>query len=238
MTPNVTAFIFARGGSKGFPGKNVAPLAGKPLIAHAIEAAKAANSVGRVVVSTDDEGIAETARKWGAEVPFMRPAELATDTAPEWLAWRHALDAVDAAGGPPVDVFVCVPTTAPLRVPEDIDACVERFLQGDVDVVLTVAPATRNPYFNMVTVDGAGRAALVIPSAEALHNRQAAPAIFDITTVCYAARPAFVREADDMFAGTVGAVEVPPERAVDIDTALDLAVAEALWKARDDGDRP
>lgn len=236
MTPNVTAFIFARGGSKGFPGKNIAPLAGKPLIAHAIEAAARAETVGRIVVSTDDEAIAETARKWGAEVPFMRPAELATDTAPEWLAWRHALDAVDAEGGPPVDVFVCVPATAPLRLPADIDACVARFLKGDVDLVLTVTPAARNPYFNMVTVDDAGHARLVIPPAEAVHNRQAAPVVFDITTVCYAARPAFVREADNMFAGTVGAVEVPGPRAVDIDTALDMKVAEALWKARDDGD--
>jgi N-acylneuraminate cytidylyltransferase len=234
MSENVVAFIFARGGSKGFPGKNIAPFDGKPLIAHAILAARAARSVGRVIVSTDDERIAAVAREWGAEVPFMRPAELAGDCSPEWLAWRHAIDAVDAAG-PKVDVFVSVPTTAPLRQAADVDACVARFREGDVDVVLTVTPAARNPYFNMVTVDGERHAHLVIPPDKTVHTRQTAPKVFDITTVCYVVDPAFLRRADGLFAGRVGVIEVPAERAVDIDTALDLKVAEALWEAMGDG---
>jgi len=171
----------------------------------------------------------------GGRVPFIRPAELAQDDSPEWKAWQHAIDAVDAGPGPKVDVFVSVPTTAPLRIAADVDACVARFLKGDVDAVLTVTPAARNPYFNMVTVDGDGHAALVIPPATSLHNRQSAPRVFDITTVCYAVRPAFLRGADHLFDGVVGAVEVPAERAVDIDTALDLKVAAALWGARTDG---
>jgi N-acylneuraminate cytidylyltransferase len=235
MSENVVAFIFARGGSKGFPGKNIALLAGKPLIAHAILAARAAHTVGRVVVSTDDEKIAAVAREWGAEVPFLRPAELAGDKSPEWLAWRHAIDAVDTAPGPTVDVFVSVPTTAPLREAADIDACVARFREGDVDVVMTVTPAARNPYFNMVTVDAKRHAHIVIPPDKTVHNRQAAPAVFDITTVCYVASPAFLRRADNLFAGRVGVIEVPAERAVDIDTSLDLKVAEALWRAKADG---
>ncbi len=234
MSENAVAFIFARGGSKGFPGKNIAPLDGKPLIAHAILAARAARSVARIVVSTDDEKIAAVAREWGAEVPFMRPAELAGDRSPEWLAWRHAIDAVDAAG-PKVDVFVSVPTTAPLRQPADIDACVARFREGDVDVVMTVTPAARNPYFNMVTVDGKRHAHLAIPPEKTVHTRQTAPKVFDITTVCYVVDPAFLRNADGLFAGRVGVIEVPAERAVDIDTALDMKVAEVLWKARGDG---
>jgi N-acylneuraminate cytidylyltransferase len=234
MSENVVAFIFARGGSKGFPGKNIAPFDGKPLIAHAILAARAARSVGRVVVSTDDEKIAAAAREWGAEVPFMRPAELAGDRSPEWLAWRHAIDAVDAAG-PKIDVFVSVPTTAPLRQAADVDACVARFREGDVDVVMTVTPAARNPYFNMVTVDGERHAHLVIPPEKTVHTRQTAPKVFDITTVCYVVSPAFLRRADGLFAGRVGVTEVPAERAVDIDTALDLKVAEAIWGARTDG---
>jgi N-acylneuraminate cytidylyltransferase len=234
MSENVVAFIFARGGSKGFPGKNIAPFDGKPLIAHAILAARAARSVGRVIVSTDDERIAAVAREWGAEVPFMRPAELAGDRSPEWLAWRHAIDAVDAAG-PKIDVFVSVPTTAPLRQAADVDACVARFREGDVDVVMTVTPAARNPYFNMVTVDGERHAHLVIPPEKTVHTRQTAPKVFDITTVCDVVDPAFLRRADGLFAGRVGVIEVPAERAVDIDTALDLKVAEALWEAMGDG---
>ena len=85
------AFIFARGGSKGLPGKNILPLAGKPLIAWSIEHAKAVKRIGRIIVSTDSQEIADVATQYGAEVPFIRPDELSSDTSPEWLAWRHAL---------------------------------------------------------------------------------------------------------------------------------------------------
>ena len=221
-------FIFARGGSKGFPRKNVAPFRGKPLIAHAIEAGLTARLVDRVVVSTDDEEIADAARQWGAEVPFMRPAHLASDEAPEWLAWQHALETVEQMGGAPVDLFVSIPATAPLRVAADVDACIDHFNAGDFDVVLTVTPAARNPYFNMVTLDPDGRAQLVIPPETTVHRRQSAPAVFDITTVCYVVRPAFLKTAGGLFDGRVGAVTVPYERSIDIDTATDLRVAEAL----------
>jgi CMP-N-acetylneuraminic acid synthetase len=231
MSGQVIGFIFARGGSKGFPRKNLAPFQGKPLIAHAVSAGLEAPSIDRVVVSTDDEEIADTARQWGAEVPFLRPAELATDTAPEWLAWRHALDAVEPSADGGIAAFVSIPPTAPMRQPADVDACVARFMKGDVDVVLTITPANRNPYFNMVTVDDAGLAQLAIPPDKTVHNRQSAPPVFDITTVCYAVRPQFLRDREDLFAGRVGTVEVPAERAADIDTELDLKIAEALAEA-------
>ena len=113
---NITGFIFARGGSKGVPRKNVRSLCGKPLIAHAIDAALGSRFIQRVVVSTDDPEIADVARRYGADVPFLRPAELATDTAAEWLCWRHAIQFVNAeAGRLPLDLFVSVPATAPLR---------------------------------------------------------------------------------------------------------------------------
>lgn len=229
MSGALTAFIFARGGSKGLPGKNLHPLAGKPLIAHAIETALAAQRVGRVLVSTDDPAIADAARAWGAEVPFMRPAELAADDSPEWLAWRHAIQTMDDIDGAPLDVFVSVPTTSPLRQACDIDACIARFDDGDVDVALAVTEAHRNPYFNMVTVDGQGHAGLVIAPEALHHRRQDVPAVYDVTTVCYVARPAFVMTANGLFEGRVGVSRVPRERAVDIDTPLDMTIAEALY---------
>lgn len=222
------AFIFARGGSKGVPGKNLRELAGKPLIAHAIECAKAAKSIDAVVVSTDDEEIAAAAREWGAEVPFMRPADLAEDDSPEWLAWCHAIDWLEQEQERKTGVFVCVPTTSPLRSPEDIDACVERFKQGDVDVVLTLTPAARNPYFNMVTLNDEGLASLVIQRQRQVATRQKAPEIYDITTVCYAANPDFIRNSTGLFDGRTGAVNVPQERALDIDTEWDLKIAKAI----------
>ena len=229
MKPNIVGFVFARGGSKSVPRKNIRSLAGKPLIAYAIETARASQLIDRVIVSTDDTEIAAVARQFGAEVPFMRPVELAQDDSPEWMAWQHALRAVDVPG---LDVFVSLPPTAPLRNAEDVDCCIQALLNSDADIVVTVTPAARNPYFNMVVMDPAGCARLVIPPEKALQNRQNAPPVFDMTTVAYAARPAFVLRASSLFEGKVRAVVVPRERAVDIDTELDFSVAEALMQKR------
>ncbi len=229
MKPYVVAAIFARGGSKGVPRKNVRPFAGKPLIAYAIEAAHASKLIDRVIVSTDDAEIAEVARRCGAEVPFVRPSALAQDDSPEWMAWQHAIRTLHGNDGPrPWDVFVCVPTTSPLRKVEDIDACISKLLSGDADIVITVRNAERSPHFNMVTLNERGVAHLVIPPQRATSRRQDAPAVFDITTVAYAARPSFVLSATGMFQGVVQAVVVPTARALDIDTELDFRVAELL----------
>ena len=229
MNPYVVGFIFARGGSKGVPRKNIRPLAGKPLIAYAIETAFASELIDRVIVSTDDEEIAKVAQGYGAEVPFMRPQELACDDSPEWLAWQHAVRTLEATeNGPKMDVFVCIPPTSPLRAVEDVDACIQTLLESDADLVITVKPAERNPYYNMVVLDGEGYARLVIPSDQPIHQRQAAPSVYDITTVAYAARPEFVLNANSMFEGKVKAVVVPAERALDIDTQLDFKFAEFL----------
>ena len=109
------AFIFARGGSKGLPGKNIKMFAGKPMLAHSIEMAMNIDEIERVFVSTDDSEIADTALRWGAEV-INRPGELAQDNSPEWLAWQHAIRTIRSAKGEPkIDVFVSIPPTSPLR---------------------------------------------------------------------------------------------------------------------------
>jgi CMP-N-acetylneuraminic acid synthetase len=144
------AFIFARGGSKGLPGKNIRPLSGKPLIAWSIQHALVVKRIDRVIVSTDSDEIAETARQYGAEVPFMRPAELAVDNSPEWLAWRHALNYLKESTGTLPEAMVSVPTTAPLRLPIDIENCLDEYEKGDADIVITVTDSYRSPYFNMV----------------------------------------------------------------------------------------
>jgi len=228
VKPYVLGAVFARGGSKGIPRKNLQLLAGRPLIAHAIVAARAAQSIQRLVVSTDDAEIAYIARRYGAEVPFMRPAELAQDDSPEWSAWQHVIRTLEAMeAGLKIDVLVSVPSTSPRRVPADIDACVETLLQGDADAVITVAPTTRSPCFNMVTLEG-GYARPVMASAAILHRRQDAPPIFDVTTVAYAAHARFVLAAPGLFAGKVAAVIIPRERAIDIDTKFDLEMARLL----------
>jgi CMP-N-acetylneuraminic acid synthetase len=227
-------FIFARGGSKGLPGKNIKPLAGKPLIAHSIATALACPSLGSVIVSTDDPAIASIAKEHGAEIPFTRPSELATDTAPEWLAWRHGIEWVRAHRGP-FGVFVSLPPTSPFRAVEDVEACVAS-LRADpaTDVVITVREAERNPYFNMVKLDGSGYASLVVDSNQKVSRRQDAPAVFDITTVVYAARPDFVLNANSLFEGNVRTVLVPSERSLDIDTPYDFMLAKCIAKMRND----
>lgn len=229
MNPAIVGIIFARGGSKGVPRKNIRLLAGKPLIAYAIETARASRFIERVFVSTDDPEIAQIAQHYGAEVPFLRPYELAQDDSPEWSAWQHALRTLEELQVvTKIDVFVSIPPTSPLRQVEDVDACVSALLESDADLVITVKRAERNPHFNMVVLDEAGNASLVIPPAKTIMQRQAAPQVYDMTTVAYAAHANFVLSADSIFAGKVKAVTVPPERALDIDTELDLAIAECL----------
>lgn len=229
MSPYVVAFIFARGGSRGVPHKNVRLLAGKPLLAHAIEAAFASELIDRVIVSTDDAEIAEIAQKYGAEVPFLRPKELARDDSPEWFAWQHAVQALQASERrQKIDVFVCVPATSPLRRTSDVDSCIQTLLDSNADIVIAVKPADRNPYYNMVVFDREGYARLVIPPVQPIYHRQAAPSVFDMTTIAYAARPDFVLGASSMFEGRVKAIVVPRERAIDIETELDFKFAEFL----------
>jgi len=230
------AIIPARGGSKGVPRKNLRLLAGKPLIAYAIGTALASRLIDRVVVSTEDAEIARVAEQYGAEVPFIRPRELALDDSPEWSVWQHAIQTLEASGNDfKTEVFVCIPPTAPLRAVEDVDACIQMLLRGDSDIVITVKPAERNPYFNMVVLDEKGYGRLVIQPEKPVYQRQAAPRVFDVATVAYAARPEFVMRAKSMFEGKVKAVVIPAERAVDIDTELDLKFAEFLLEHLEPG---
>ena len=203
-------------------------IAGKTLVGHAIQVALSSPRIETVIVSTDDPIIADIARDEGAEVPFIRPAELATDIAPEWLAWRHAIDWFERERGP-FEVFVSLPPTSPFRNIHDVEACIDALLADPAaDSVITVRAAERNPYFNMVSLNLQGYATPIISSELEIARRQDAPEAFDITTVAYVTRPAFIRSANRLFDGKVRSVLVPPERALDIDTPYDLELAQAL----------
>lgn len=225
---NVTGFIFARGGSKGVPRKNIRKLAGKPLINYSIETALASRFIDRVIVSTDDLEIAETAVEAGAEVPFMRPAKLAGDDSPEWLSWQHAIKEIRKSGHD-FDLFAAIPATSPLREVQDIDKCIMCLAEDNTaDAVITVCEAQRHPSFNMVTLDDNMCADLVLPGGEKIFRRQDASVIYDITTVAYVARPDFILNSESIFEGRVKAVVIPRERALDIDTEFDFKIAQFL----------
>ena len=224
------AFVFARGGSKGVPGKNIKFLGNKPLLAYSIEMARNLDHIERTFVSTDDAEIAKIAREWGAEV-IDRPPELAQDNSPEWLAWQHAVTHVEQKYGK-FDVFVSLPTTSPLRSKDDVQACLLA-LSSEVDVVITVTEASNNPFFNMVSIDDKGRACLFNDGQEIYIRRQDVPMAYNMTTVAYVIRAEFVMKAQGVFDGVVKAVEVPQERAIDIDTPVDFEIARCLINNRD-----
>ena len=221
-------FIFARGGSKGLPGKNILPLGGKPLIAWSIEQALGVQRIDRVIVSTDSDEIASISKQYGAEVPFIRPADLATDESPEWLAWRHGLEYLKKERGAMPEIMVSLPATAPLRSTSDVNNCLDEYEKGGADVVITVTSAHRSPYFNMVRANLDGTYGLVSAPSLAIERRQDAPMVYDMTTVCYVVNSEFVMSRDSIFEGRVKAVHVPIERAIDIDTLLDFQIAEVL----------
>lgn len=227
----VYAFVFARGGSKGLPRKNALKLGGIPLIAHSILKAKQVSAISKVFVSTDDPELTEIAQRYGAEV-IERPAELATDTSSELDAWRHAVEFL-AARGEQFDVFVSLPATSPLRSVRDIQDCIEA-LDEKSDTVITVTAASRNPYFNMVIKNSDGSCEIMNKSEGGYSRRQDAPEAFDITTVAYALRPDHILAGRGVLQGRVRSVEIPKERAVDIDDIWDFKLAEEIFKMNKD----
>ena len=223
------AFVFARGGSKGLPRKNLLTIAGLPLIAHGIQLAHKLKDVEHVFISTDSSDIAEIGVAYGAEL-IERPAELASDSAPEWLAWQHSIRTVQERYGS-FERFLSLPATAPLRILEDVERCLDA-LRPDIDLVITMAAAHRSPWFNMVTVGSEGNVKLVAIDGD-VQRRQDAPVCFDVTTVAYVARTQFILQASNMWQGSVAGVEIPVQRSIDIDTQLDFDIARFLmeqWK--------
>ena len=223
----LTAFIFARGGSKGVKNKNIYPVAGKPLIAHSIQSALSSQSVSRVVVSTDEAQIAEVSRQFGAQV-LARPPELAADATPEILAWRHAIDSLpELFMGDKPQPFISLPATSPLRASADVDAAVARFHSHPCDILFGISPAHRNPYLNMVTIDAQGFISVAIPGSAAV-RRQDVPDMYDVTTCVYVGNAHYIQSCSRLMEGRVGYVVIPPERALDIDSHYDLHLAQLM----------
>ncbi|WP_445946103.1 acylneuraminate cytidylyltransferase family protein [Shewanella sp.] len=224
------AFVFARGGSKGLPGKNIKPLAGKPLLQYSVETALACPSIDKVFVSTDDADIADVAKRSGA-ILIDRPVELATDTSAEWLSWRHAIDWAKTHYGE-FDGFVSLPATSPLRSVQDVESAILQRIKVGADICISVSPASRSPYFNMVKNGKDGFVTLVNEPILEVSRRQDAPEVFDITTVVYAASPEFIQKNLGLFSGKVTSIQVPKERAVDIDDIYDFLLAEAILEGK------
>ena len=227
--------VFARAGSKGVPGKNLRIVGGVSLLGRALTLGIATPGINRMLCSTDSKSIAREAEGFGAEVPFSRPVALSGDRSPEWDAWRHLADHLLSGGALESDLLVSIPATSPLRLQEDVEKALELIRVSDYDLVLAVSESSRNPRFNMVNRDVGGTVELAMkPQGKPVTRRQDAPEMFDITTVVYVTTLGFVAAAEGMFSGTVGSIVVPAERALDMDTELDLEIADFLLKRRGD----
>ena len=223
------AFVFARGGSKGVPGKNLRMIGELSLLGHSIRMAQEIPEVEEVFVSTDSGEILEEADRLGSAV-IHRPEKLATDTAPEWLAWQHAIGEVEDRYGA-FDRFLSLPPTSPLRSREDVNAALE-LLDENTDAVVTIQESNRSPWFNMVREQADGFLDLLVPPNEGIVRRQDAPTGYDMTTVAYVSSPAFIQGHTRIWEGRVRGVVVPAERALDIDSELDLQIGEFLYAQR------
>ena len=232
MSLKTVAAVFARGGSEGVPRKALRHVSGRSLLERAIEQALSCDQIDAVFVSTDDEEYALHAEQAGAQVPFLRPAHLATDDAAELEAWRHLLRYLEGTGIEP-QTLVSVPPTAPLRSGEDISAALDRYEETGADIVVSAHRSKHSPAFNMMLVDGDGWAQLAGDSGRKVVRRQDAPTIWNLTTVVYVSRVGYVLSTPHLFSGRVALSPVPAERALDIDCEFDLHVADLVLRERE-----
>ena len=230
----VMAILGARSGSKGVPHKNIKPLAGKPLIAWIIGAVKKSRFVNRIIVSTDSPEYQRIARTCGAEAPFLRPPELATDRAPEFEYIKHALAWLKEHEGYAPDIVVRVMATVPLQRTEDIDAVIEKLIQDPTaSGAVVVAPARQHPEKALKLIpDGTGGDYLVTyrtgsgREVTPLARQSYEKAYFRANVI--ACPLATINETHSLTGDRVRAHCIPEERAVDIDSELDFFITEQL----------
>ncbi|MCW5697411.1 MAG: acylneuraminate cytidylyltransferase family protein [Bauldia sp.] len=223
--------ICARGGSKGVRGKNVADLAGRPMIAWSIAQAKETGLFAAVAVDSDSDAILAAARDAGADMLIRRPAALATDDAPKLAAIRHALEGAMAETGLTPEVLVDLDATAPLRIAADIVGAVALLERTGCTSVVTGAPARRSPYFNLVEERPDGTVGLSKPGA-GIVRRQDAPRAFDMNASIYVWNVARFLAAPAVFYPDTRLYEMPEERSIDVDSELDFAIVRFLMAQR------
>jgi len=224
------AIIPARGGSKGVPGKNIKLLCGKPLIAYTIEAAKASQSIDRIVVSTDDPEIAKVAGEYGAEVPFMRPDDLASDDSLAVDAHIYTVERLNRESDQVCEDYIVLQPTVPLRTAEDIDGAVELFQERRADSVISCAEPQQPPEW-MLTVNEDGIIEESYESAKKkMANRQQAARSYMPNGAVFVLKHSLVKEARCYYFPNTYAYVMPQERSVDIDTKMDFKFTEFLMK--------
>ncbi len=228
---DIIGLIPARGGSKGIPGKNIRKIAGKPLIAWTIQAALESNILKRIIVSTDDTNIAKVARDWGAEVPFLRPAEFASDTSSQFSVVEHALRWLEEHEGHSSRYCLLLQPTSPLRTKEDILNSQKIANAKDATAVVSVCEANPHPYL-VKTIRRDGTLENFIPLNTTIDRRQDMPPAYSLNGAIYLNRiDSLVKERTFVPKDAIAYI-MPEERSIDIDTPLDFRIAEFILANR------
>jgi CMP-N,N'-diacetyllegionaminic acid synthase len=222
----IMAIIPARGGSKGIPRKNIRLLAGKPLIAWTIEEAKKSKYIDRLILSSEDEEIIETAKKWGCEVPFVRPPELAQDNTPGIEPVIHAIKNTERK----YDYVVLLQPTSPLRTVEDIDGCIEKCVQEDAQSCVSICQAEHSPYW-MYILSEQGKMQKLIKAGN-FTRRQDLPIVYRLNGALYVARTELILKEKSFFCDETKGYVMNPDHSVDIDTEMDFLLGELLIKRK------
>lgn len=221
--------ICCRGGSKGVPGKNLKLLNGIPLIGHTILQAQSSKFIDQLIISTDSEDISKAAKEFGAVVPFLRPADLATDSASKWPVFIHALEYIESTQGVKVDYLVDMDVTVPLKIVSDIDKAIELAIsRPDVDVVITGYEPERNPYFNMMEITDEGFAEIVKKSPKPIVRRQDAPPVYSLSPAAYVIKREALYNVEHWSKAKCLISPMPRERAIDIDSDFDFQLIEFI----------
>lgn len=221
----ILGIVPARGGSKGMPRKNIRLLGGKPLLAYTAESAKSSVFLTKIVLSTDDEEIAETGRKWGFEVPFMRPSQLALDSSPTLPVIQHVLDYYSNLGEE-FDAMCLLEVTSPFRMPGLIDRAIAKFIELDADALVTVLPipASYNPHWAF-EVDDKGYLQIATGEEKLIPRRQELPKAFHRDGSIYITKTSVVRQGS-LYGSKLAFVENDPAFSINIDTIKDWEEAE------------
>jgi len=228
---SVLAIIPARGGSKELPGKNIKELCGKPLIAWSIEVAENCSAIDRIVVSTDDDQIVDGVKKYGAEVPFERPAELANDTASTINVIFHTIDWLREHQDFRPEYILLLQPTSPLRTVEDIEGTIQTLKDKDARAVVSVCETDHHPWWSNILSEDGNMKDFIRPKILD-KRRQDLPKYYRLNGAIYLAATKYLRERNGFFGPNTFAYEMPKERSVDIDSDLDFKLVSLLLQEK------
>ncbi|WP_289023767.1 acylneuraminate cytidylyltransferase family protein [Desulfobacter postgatei] len=224
----ILAVIPARGGSKGVPRKNIKRLAGKPLLAWTVETALSLDCLDRVILSTDDEEIAGIGKRYGADVPFLRPAEIAADDTTDMPVYEHALNWLEQHDGFIPDIVVWLRPTVPLRSAGDIENSLDLLIKKRPDWVRSVCEAEHHPYWMYKLNDTRMEPFVEGIRIENYMRRQLLPPAYRLNGAVDVTWRSTILEKKILYAGVIEAHIMPVNRSIDIDTMLDFQLLEAI----------